>query len=179
MGVVASSCSGVIEEEDGEGPLSSLGGSGMTVAQRYVTVGEVWSAGSVPLCKEDADATVLLTRLEPMRVRGDVRLVGVAVRTTLWGDPDGPSDMDTHMVGLSPGVPAGLRSPPGYEVPTSCDSSSDPVGEVVVTLAKTGPRGGSLDGLLLEYQVDGQLHRFELRFGVGLCGTGHVRGCDP
>lgn len=175
---VASSCSGVIEEEDGEGPLYALDGDGVMVTRSDAAIGEVWSAGSVPLCKQDADATVVLTRIEPMRVSGDVRVEGVRVRTTRWGEPDGPSDMDIHMVGLSPGVPAGLRPPRGYAVPTSCDSPSDPVGEVVVTLTKTGARGGALDGLLVGYRADGRVHEFELRFGVSLCGTEHMIGCD-
>jgi hypothetical protein len=159
------------------GPLYALLGSGVTVTRSDVTVGEMRSAGSVPLCKKDAEAAVILASIEPLNVRGDVRLDGVAVRTTRWGEPDGPSDIDTHMVGRSPGVPAGLRPPRGYEVPTSCDSPSDPVGGSWSRSPRRGARGGTLDGLLLRYVAEGQLHEFELRSGVSLCGTATMPGC--
>ena len=48
----------------------------------------------------------------------------------------------------------------------------------MVTLTKTGARGGALDGLLVGYRADGRVHEFELRFGVSLCGTEHMIGCD-
>lgn len=162
-----------------DGPLYALVGSGVTVSRSDAAIGEAVSAGSVPLCKKDANASVTLTSIEPMRVRGEIRLEGIAVRTTRWGEPDGPSDIDTHMVGLSSDIPAGLRPPRGYEVPTSCDSPSDPVGEVVVTLTKTGLRGGTLDGLLVRYETEGRFHEFELGFNVSLCGTDNSPGCDP
>jgi len=165
--VVVTSCSGVIEEQEGEGPLSS--GGGFRVSTDRAETGETWSAGSIPLCKPDTDQVVTLIGIAPVSVIGRVRLEGVGVRTTLWGEPDGPSDPDTHMVGIRQGVPAGVRSARGYSVPT-CGSPDEPVGEVVVTLTMTGDEGGALDGLRVTYRADGRDHAFTSPFGFGLCG---------
>jgi hypothetical protein len=178
--IAAASCSGVIQERDGEGPLFALSGDGLMVSTERAASGETWSAGSIPLCKRDPASTIVLTGIEALRVSGQVRLEGVGVRTTRWGLPDGPSDPDTHMVGIHRGTPTGVRSPRGYEVPTSCSSSKDPVGEIVVTLTKTGDAGGMLDGLRVTYEVAAEEHVFDLQFGFALCGTGKdaLQLCD-
>jgi hypothetical protein len=176
---LAASCTGlVIEEEDGDGPLRVFRGDGVHVSQADPPVGEVWSAGSVPLCKDEGRGPVVLVSIEPIELRGDVEVEGIRVRTTKWGLPDRLTDMDTHMVGLSPGLPAGLRTPRGYVVPSTCDSPRDPVGEVVVSLRKIGAGGGAVDGFVLRYLAEDRLHEFVLRFGVTLCGTERLPSCD-
>lgn len=65
------------------------------------------------------------------------------------------------------GAPDGLQAPKGYVVPTRC-ANDDPVGEVVVTMTKTGPEGGSLDGLRASYVVDDEEHVFDIGFHFGL-----------
>jgi hypothetical protein len=159
-------CSGTVE--DPAGPLRLDGG--FAVSQADVDPGETWSAGSISLCIEDPKAPATLLAIEPVRVVGQVAVEGIGVRITRWGDPEGPSDVDTHMVGLHPGVPSGLLAPRDFFVDTSCPSSNDPVGEIVVTLRKTGDAGGMLDDLLVTYRADGETHRVRLAFGFALCG---------
>jgi hypothetical protein len=156
-------------EEDGAGPLRPAGG--FSVSQADVERGEIWSAGSIPLCTDDPGVPATLLAIEPVRVVGQVEVEGIGVRITHWGEPDGPSDVDTHMVGLHPGVPAGLQTPRDFLVDTSCPSPNDPVGEIVVTLRKTGSAGGMLDDLLVTYRAEGETHRVRLVFGFALCGT--------
>lgn len=107
----------------------------------------MWSAGTVLLCRTDPAVAPRIRSVNAISVSGSVRLDGVGVRTTQWGEQGTPSDPDTHLVGTVMGVPAGLRSPDGYVVPTTCENTAEPVGEIVVTLTKTSVEGGQLDGL--------------------------------
>jgi hypothetical protein len=159
-----------IDENDGDGPLRVFNGDRVTVSRGTAEVGKTYSAGSMPLCRRDG-STVSLVSIDPLKILGEVRLEGVRVRTTHWAPPDQPGDPNTNMVGIMEGAPSGLRTPAEYSVPTSCASAADPVGEIVVTLMKTGDAGGGLDGLRLTYDVDGQLHTFRVPFQFQLCGT--------
>ena len=44
--------------------------------------------------------------------------------------------------------------------------------EVVVTLTKTGPEGGALNGLRVTYSEGATPHELTMHFSFGLCGTG-------
>jgi hypothetical protein len=170
MMVVAACSKPVVTELDGEGPLRALKGDEVTVTRGRASVGETYSAGSIPLCRPDGQV-ITLRNIRAERIFGAVRLEGIAVRTTHWGLPDRPSDPDSHMVGTMVGRPAGLRPAAGYRVPTTCASMEEPVGEVVVTLEKTGQSGGGLNGLDVRYVAGDQLHVAKVAFGFALCGT--------
>jgi hypothetical protein len=164
--------SDVIVDQNGEGALLYGPGSGFGVDKTIVNVGEPWSAGGVTLCKKSAEVQVTLQDVEPVSVKGQVRLDGIGVRTTHWGKPTGPSSPQTHLVGTMPGAPDNLQPAAGFRVPTDCPNTQAPVGEIVVTLTKTGPEGGSFDGLRVLYKANGEAHELTLSFHFGLCGTG-------
>lgn len=179
--LMAAACTGptAIRETDGEGLLRVFNGGGVSVGRGTAEVGRTYSAGSVPLCRQ-TDSEVMLRSIQAIEVFGQVRLEGIRVRTSHWAPPDRPSNPDRHMVGIMSGIPDGLRRPSGYRVPTSCDSPADPVGEVVVTLSKTGRAGGALKGLKLAYDVGDEVHVFRVPFEFQLCGTDdRVPDCEP
>jgi hypothetical protein len=161
----------VIEDRGGAGALV-YADAGFGVIKRIVGVGETWSAGSVTLCKKSDKTEVVLQGVEPVSVKGQIRLDGIGARMTHYAKPDGSSDPNTHLVGTMPGKPSDLQPPQGFHVATTCPNVRAPVGELVVTLTKTGPVGGTLDGLRVRYTADGQLHELILSFFFGLCGTG-------
>lgn len=161
----------VIVDRNGEGALHYAPETGFGVDKTIVDVGVAWSAGSVTLCKKSATDHVILQRVDAVSVRGQVRLDGIGVRTTHYAEP-GHSNPNTHLVGTMRGVPDGLQSPDGFRVVTTCPDSRAPVGEIVVTMTKTGAEGGSLDDLRLLYSANGVVHQLTLRFHFGLCGTG-------
>ena len=169
---VAAACSPEeVPEQDGDGPLYVFSGDAVGLDKGIVDVGQAWSAGSIPLCKNTPDISVTLTSIEAVTVEGEVDLEGIGVRTVRWAPSEGGNAAD-HMIGSYRGIPPGLRAPRGYRVPSTCESPEDPVGEVVVTLRKTGEGGGRLKDLRVKYQADGVPHDFVIHFELGLCGTG-------
>lgn len=162
----------VIIDQNGEGALVYAPGPGFGVDKTIVMIGEPWSAGSVTLCKKSADEQVTLQSVEAVSVQGEVRLDGIGVRTTHYAKQNGHGSPDDYLVATTPGVPAGLQSPDGFRVVTTCPNSRAPVGEIVVTLTKTGPEGGGMDGLRVIYTAMGETHEVTLSFHFGLCGTG-------
>jgi hypothetical protein len=147
------------------------------VDKTRVEVGVPWSAGSVTLCKRSAGDRVVLTSISPISLKGDVRLDGIGVRTTHYANQADPA---TEMIGTLPGVPPGLSRPAGFVATSTCPGPRRPVLEIVVTLTKTGPAGGALDGLRIEYTEDSVPHELTIRFHYGLCGTGqYAVRCAP
>jgi hypothetical protein len=162
--------SSAIVDRDGIGAFAT--GSPWGVNKTIVKIGQPWSAGSVTLCKKSQADEVVLQGIAAESVAGQIRLDGIGVRTTLWGKKNRPSNPNTHLVGTRPGVPNGLHDPAGFTVVTTCPSPKAPVGEIVVTLTKTGPKGGALDGLKVDYEDNSELHELVINFHYGLCGTG-------
>lgn len=162
----------MIEDRGGVGALHYEAGGSWGVDQGSVKTGATWSAGGVTLCKKSSEVGVRLLDVQAVSVRGQVRLDGIGVRTTHWNKPYGPGNPDTHLVGSMKGIPEGIRTPAGFQVETTCPNSKSPVGEIVVTLTKVGPEGGTLRGLRLEYEADGKAHELVLDFHFGICGTG-------
>jgi hypothetical protein len=173
VALLLSGCGGWIDHhEDGEGELFSSPHSSWGVRKGIVDTGETWSAGTIPLCKS-SDRPVVLQSVEAVSTTGEVRLESVLVRTTHWANPEDPPALDGNaMIGTFPGLPKGLRPAAGYVVPSTCEDTTDPVGEVVVTLTKTGEAGGRMEGLRVSYAADRGLHVFDIGFSFELCGTG-------
>jgi hypothetical protein len=163
---------GVIVDQNGEGALVYTPGSGFGVDKTIVKIGEPWSAGSVTLCKKLADEQVTLKDVEPISVRGQVRLDGIGVRAAHYAKPNGHGSPDKYLVSTMPGAPKNLRPAAGFRVPTDCPNSRALLGEIVVTLTKTGPEGGTLEGLRVTYTANGETPEVTLSFHFGLCGTG-------
>lgn len=131
----------MIVDRNGEGALHYAPETGLGVDKTIVDVGVARSAGSVTLCKKSATDHVILQRVDAVSVKGQVRLDGIGVRTTHYAEP-GHSNPNTHLVGTMRGVPDGLQSPDGFRVVTTWPDSRAPIGEIVVTMTKTGAEGG-------------------------------------
>jgi hypothetical protein len=161
-----------IADHDGVGAFQNDPSVSWGVNKTRVWIGEQWSAGSITLCKKSPDDHVILQSVGPVSLAGEVRLDGIGVRTTHFASANRPSDPNTHLVGTTPGIPDGLQDPAGFSVVTTCPTAKAPVDEIVVTLTKTGPKGGALEGLRVDYLDDSELHELVIRFHFGLCGTG-------
>jgi hypothetical protein len=142
------------------------------VNKTIVEIGQLWSAGSITLCRKSQNGRVVLQDVSAVSVVGQVRLDGIGVRTAHYSGPNEEPDPDIHLIGTLPRVPAGLRKAAGFVVTTTCPTSEAPVVEIVVTLTKIGPQGGALDGLKVEYRENSSPHELTINFHFGLCGTG-------
>jgi len=141
-------------------------------------VGQLWSAGSIPLCTRD-NATVRLISITPAAIYGQIRLNRIAVRKVHWFNPgtrahpnrDNPA---RNVIGTYPGIPPGSHSPSGFLVQSSCQwrRRADPVYETVVVASRTGSHGGWIKGLRVTYR-NGTAHgSYLIPFTFGLCGQG-------
>lgn len=164
-------CSGAGVEADGEGAIwSTPGVISQGVGRSVAAVGETWSAGA-EVCRSDPSQAPRLVSVEPVGVRGEVRLEGIGAREAAYPRPGEEEDSDVHVFATYRGVPARVGPVRGFVVPTACAPEDDRVGEILVTLTKTGPGGGALDGLRVTYVVDGEERVTLFRFHFGLCGT--------
>lgn len=173
-------CSGEGVEADGEGAIwSTPGVISQGVERSVAAVGETWSAGA-KVCRSDASQAPRLVSVEPVEARGDVRLEGIGVRVSEYSEPGEEEDSDVHAFATYLGVPARVGPIRGFIVPTACTPDDRQIGEIVVTLTKTGPGGGALDGLRVTYEVEGEERVTLFRYHFGLCGTaGFSDPCQP
>ena len=129
------------------GPSHALYGVGSGVAGAVNPVGRVWGAGSTALCTKGS-SPVVLTRITPLVVEGQVRFDHVVVRHV------GLTDEIT----LDPGTPVGSHPVTGYVIhsPSPCAWPGPArMNEVVVLATRTRPYGGSIRGLRVEYRSGG------------------------
>jgi hypothetical protein len=171
---ILASCSGSIIVDRGDiGAFTYDPGTSWGVTKTRVQIGVPWSAGGILLCKKSQDDVVVLQDIKPVSVVGQVRLDGIGVRNSHYVKRDQKAyDPATHLVGTMRGVPDGLHDPVGFTVDTTCPSLTALVGEIVVTLTKTGSEGGALDGLRVDYKENTKPHELVINFHFGLCGTG-------
>lgn len=129
------------------GPSHALYGVGNGVAGPVRTVGRVWAAGSTALCTKGS-SPVVLTSITPLVVEGEVRFDRVVMRHV------GPADA----ISIAPGTPAGSRPVAGYVIrsPSPCAwPGLARMNEAVVLATRTGPYGGSIRGLRVDYKSGG------------------------
>ncbi len=176
---LAAACSrGVIVEQDGEGGILSNGGVLRGSWNGRTQVGELWTKGGVTLCRTSPGVVARIVSIRPVQVEGAVRVVAIHVRTSLRPPADATVEDYNPLVHLvnGPGpAPPNAREPAGYLVPTACRGPR--VGEIMVTMVKTGPEGGYVRGLEVTYRWEGRLHRFVIPWEFGLCGTATVEQC--
>lgn len=139
------------------------------VAKHIDGVGEIWSAGSIPLCTKGSQAVTLVS-ITPVTVKGQIRLDRIVVRRVSWAD----------VVGTYPGYVPNGRLPAGFVIPSPspCDwpKSSDPVYETVLSATRTGPEGGYIAGLRVRYRAGSTRGEYVVPFTYGLCGRPHGPG---
>jgi hypothetical protein len=181
--MMGSACSrGLSLEQDGDGGLFSTKGNSWSYYQGGgVPVGATWSAGGVFLCRTAPDVVAHIVSIGPASVDGQVKVDRIGVRTALRPPRTGARDLDPgpYILGAMHGSPDGVRDPRGYLVPNTCPGEPDSeVGEIVMTLTKTGPEGGGIDGLLVTYEWDGHEHQYMVPVGFGLCGTDTKSQCS-
>lgn len=148
----------------GAGSSHALYGVGSGVAGPVGSVGRVWAAGSTALCAR-GNSPVVLTSVSPLQVEGQVRLDRFVMRHVGLADE----------VTLSPGTPLGSRPVAGYVIhsPSPCVwPGLARMNEVVVLATRTGPYGGSIRGLRVDYKSGGSS-------GSYLIPTYFVRLCGP
>jgi hypothetical protein len=124
--------------------------------------GKVWAAGGIPLCTR-GQSPVVLTSITPVEVAGQVRLDRIVMRHVTMGDT----------IGLDQGTPHGSRPIAGYVIhsPSPCAWPGDArMNEVVVLATRTGPYGGSIHGLRIDYTSGGSPGSYLIPLTVRLCG---------
>ncbi|GEM_PF-5179239 len=175
--LAACSRSGVVMEQDGQGALFSTKGTawGVWHGGPHSGVGETWSFGGVMLCRTAPGDRTSLRSLEPASVEGQVRVEPLAIRNALRPPPEGLQDPNVYFVGSMRGIPRNLHHPDGWVVPNACHG--DRISEIVVTITKTGPEGGGIDGIRVTYSWDGRLHEFTIPVTFGICGTATKQHC--
>ncbi len=184
--VLLAACGGadvIVTEEDGEGALysSPLASWGFWYGGRHSGVGDTWTFGSVKLCLTDPGLRPVLLSVEPVSVTGQVEVERLAVRSALLPPPtdvEAPRGWNERhrgqfIIGAQRRIPEGLQEPGGWVVRTRCnyDTYWVPITEIVVTMTKTGPEGGGIEGIEVTYAWGDSIHRFTIRVGFGICGT--------
>jgi hypothetical protein len=145
-----------------------LYGQGFGVAGP-VGQGEEWAAGGIPLCTT-GHSPVVLTSITPVEVSGQVRLDRIVMRHVGLGDT----------IGLAQGVPVASHPAAGYLIhsPSPCAwPGSARMNEVVVLATRTGPYGGAITGLRVDYKSGGSSGSYVVPFTLKLCG-GPRGGCN-
>ena len=147
----------------GGGSTHALYGAGTGVAGPVDRAGRVWAAGSTALCTS-GHSPVVLSRVTPLDVEGQVQIDRFVMRHVF------PRDEIT----LSPGTPFGSRPVAGYVIHSPSPCAWPPgalMNEVVVLATRTGPYGGTIHGLRVDYKSGGSSGSYVIpTYFVRLCG---------
>jgi hypothetical protein len=145
------------------GPSHALYGSGTGVAGPAGPVGRVWAAGSTALCASGR-SPVVLTTITPLEVEGQVKANRFVMRHVGMADE----------IALSPGAPLDSHPVAGYVIhsPSPCAwPGFARMNEVVVLATRTGPYGGTIRGLRVDYRSGGSSGSYVIpSYFVRLCG---------
>lgn len=147
-----------------------------SVAKTIDPVGQLFSAGGVPLCTR-GDSPITVSSITPVAVSGEIQLRHIVIRRVHFGG----STPANNVIGTYAGLPAGGHSPRGYVIPapSPCNwpSDKDPVYETVVAASRTGKRGGYIKNLRVRYKVGAASGEYVIPFTYALCGP--VRAPGP
>jgi hypothetical protein len=105
----------------------------------------VWAAGSTALCTRGR-SPVVLTSITPLEVEGQVEVDRFVMRNVGMADE----------ITLAPGAPSDSHPVAGYVIhsPSPCSwPGSARMNEVVALATRTGPYGGSIRGLRVDYRM--------------------------
>jgi hypothetical protein len=145
------------------GPSHALYGSGAGEAGPVGPVGRVWAAGSTALCTRGR-SPVVLTRITPLEVEGQVEVDRFVMRNVGMADE----------ITLASGAPSDSHPVAGYVIhsPSPCSwPGSARMNEVVALATRTGPYGGSIRGLRVDYRSGGSSGSYVIpSYFVRLCG---------
>jgi hypothetical protein len=145
------------------GPSHAVYGAGTGVAAPVGPVGRVWAAGSTALCTT-GHSPVVLTSITPLEVEGQVKVERFVMRHVGMADE----------ITLSPGAPLDSHPVTGYLIhsPSPCAwPGLARLNEVVVLARRTGPSGGSIRGLRVDYRSGGSSGSYVVpTYFVRLCG---------
>jgi hypothetical protein len=145
------------------------------VAKTIDPVGQLFSAGGVPLCTK-GDSPVTLKSITPVAVRGEIQLKRIVIRRVHFGG----DDPNNNVIGTYAGLPAGGHSPSGYIIPSPspCNwpSETDPVYETVIAASRTGEHGGYIKNLRVRYRVGSASGEYIVPFTYALCGPVNAPG---
>ena len=125
--------------------------------------GRVWAAGSTALCTS-GHSPVVLKSITPVEVEGQVQIDRFVMRHVGLADE----------VTLAPGTPVDSHRVAGYVIhsPSPCAATFFARrNEVVVLARRTGPYGGSIRGLRIDYNSGGASGSYVIpSYFVRLCG---------
>ena len=121
-------------------------------------VGQVWAATGIPLCTK-GHTPVTLTSIEPLAVSGQIHLDRILVQPGHWGE-----------LAFYQGAPPGSRPAAGYVIPSPSPCAWPPRYQAVVLAHRTGPLGGSVNGLSVHYRVGHAEGVYTIHFTDVLCG---------
>ena len=141
------------------------------VAKHRDALGQLWAAGSIPLCTR-GNGSATLIRITAVATHGQIRLDRIAVRKVHEYDGVSKYKPRTTVIGTYPGVPPGSREPDGYVVRSNCRFRhvTDPFYEAVVVAARTGANGGWIEGLRVDYSNGPSRGSYVIPFTFALCG---------
>lgn len=152
----------------GGGTSHALYGAGNGVGGPVDPVGRVWAAGSTALCTS-GHSPVVLRRITPLEVEGQVQIDRFVMRHVTLADT----------ITLSPGASLDGHRVAGYVIrsPSPCRwPGFARMNEVVVLARRTGPYGGSIRGLRVDYESGGSSGSYVIpSYFVRLCGP--YSGC--
>jgi hypothetical protein len=145
------------------GRSHALYGSGVGVAGPVGPVGRVWAGGSTALCTS-GHSPVVLTSITPLEVEGQVEVDRFVMRRVVMAAE----------IALSPGAPLDGHPVAGYVIrsPSPCAwPGSARMNEVVTLARRTGPYGGSIRGLRVDYRRGDSTGSYVIPgYFVRLCG---------
>ena len=125
-------------------------------------LGKVLALTSIPLCTKGHTA-VTLTSIEPVALSGQIHLDRILVKRGLWGE-----------LAIYPGAPPGSRRVAGFVIPAPAPCKwpdrTEPLYEAIVLAHRTGPRGGSINSLLVHYRAGHIKGSYTIPVTYELCG---------
>jgi hypothetical protein len=137
--------------------------NGWGVSDSKDAIGQVWAAGGVPLCTK-GHSPVVLTSITPIEIEGQIRLERIVMRHAML----------SNTIAIDPGTPRGSRPVAGYVIhsPSPCGWPGEALmNEAVVLAVRTGPYGGYIQGLRVDYKSGASPGSYVIPFTFGLCGS--------
>jgi hypothetical protein len=121
-------------------------------------VGQMWAATGIPICTK-GNSSLTVTSIEPIAVSGQIHLDRILIQPGHWGE-----------LAFYRGAPPGSRPATGFVVPSPSPCAGPPRYQAIVLAHRTGPQGGSVDGLSVQYRAGNARGVYTIHFTDLLCG---------
>lgn len=143
-------------------------GAGFGISVDDAGAGTPFVIGSVPLClsydSDEAPPTARLTAVRPAAPKGGLTIDRFTVREHHAAGPA------VQFTGAEPGtVPTPVSVDVAAKCPTDLSKRPDVIYELIVQASKEGVGPASAQGVIVEYEVDGERDEFTLPMTLQLC----------